>query len=489
MPSGSTAIETAVVSEALKLRADAAIVVSDQGVTSLVEGHISAPLGRLGPALAAAVSALAEGTDEPQLIALTTEAEGEMAVMKLQMLLRRLEQGGWLTRTVTADGVPLATLRPVGHVTPPQTPAASLSEPLVLSRFAVVHADGGTIRVQSPVHDAFVELHDPAIMLLLGRLARPMLAEELADSVPGVERAAIRPLLRLLRDGAIVTAGDEPEPPGRGQWSSVDLLFHARSRAGRNHGGFGGTYHREGVAEPLPAVAPPRADSVTPPPAEAIAEAIALPKPDLDALRQSDPPFADVVERRRSIRAHDDAHPITVAELGELLYRVARVRGVMHDGHQELSSRPYPAGGACYELELYPLVNLCDGVAPGLYHYEPSGHGLELVAEPGPPTILLSEYSRITAVMDTPPQVVLLIAARFGRVMWKYESMAYALVLKHVGVLYQTLYLTATAMGLAPCALGGGNSDAFCAAAGSDYYEETTVGEFVVGRGVVSGSA
>jgi oxazoline/thiazoline dehydrogenase len=127
-------------------------------------------------------------------------------------------------------------------------------------------------------------------------------------------------------------------------------------------------------------------------------------------------------------------------------------------------------------------VNLCAGVAPGLYHYEPSGHGLELVAEPGPPTILLSEYSRITAVMDRPPQVALLIAARFGRVMWKYESMAYALVLKHVGVLYQTLYLAATAMGLAPCALGGGNSDAFCAAAGTDYYEETTVGEFIVGR-------
>ena len=77
---------------------------------------------------------------------------------------------------------------------------------------------------------------------------------------------------------------------------------------------------------------------------------------------------------------------------------------------------------------------------------------------------------------------MLLITARFGRVMWKYESMAYALVLKHVGVLYQTLYLTATAMGLAPCALGGGNSDAFCAAAGADYYEETTVGEFIVGR-------
>jgi SagB-type dehydrogenase family enzyme len=112
------------------------------------------------------------------------------------------------------------------------------------------------------------------------------------------------------------------------------------------------------------------------------------------------------------------------------------------------------------------------------------------VAEPGPPTILLSEYSRITAVMDSPPQVSLLITARFGRVMWKYESMAYALILKQVGVMYQTLYLMGTAMELAPCALGGGNSDAFCAAAGCDYYEETTVGEFIIGSpGGISGDA
>lgn len=473
MASGVTAIATGVVTETLALRGDAAIVVDDRGVTSLVEGHISAPLGKLGPALSGVVSALAEGAQESQLIALTTEAEGEMAVIKLQMLLRRLEQGGWLTRTVAADGAPLATLRPVGHVTPPQPPAASLSEPLVLSRFALVRAVDGTLRVESPLHDVFVELHEPALMVLIGRLGQPARADELAESVPGVERSAIGPLLRLLRDAAIIAGAEDAasEPSGQAQWSFADLLFHARSRAGRNQGGFGGTYHREGVAEPLPAVSPARPG-----------RAVALPKPDLDAVCGNDPPFGAVVERRRSIRAHDDARPITVEELGELLYRVARVRGVMHDGHQELSSRPYPAGGACYELETYPLVNLCAGVVPALYHYDPSAHTLELVAEPGPPTILLSEYSRITAVMETPPQVVLLIAARFGRVMWKYESMAYALVLKHVGVLYQTLYLTATAMGLAPCALGGGNSDAFCAAAGCDYYQETTVGEFIVGR-------
>ena len=43
-----------------------------------------------------------------------------------------------------------------------------------------------------------------------------------------------------------------------------------------------------------------------------------------------------------------------------------------------------------------------------------------------------------------PPQIAITITARFGRVAWKYSSLAYSLILKDVGVLLQTLYLMAT---------------------------------------------
>ncbi len=46
---------------------------------------------------------------------------------------------------------------------------------------------------------------------------------------------------------------------------------------------------------------------------------------------------------------------------------------------------------------------------------------------------------------------------------------------------FQTMYLVATALSLAPCALGAGNSDVFARALGSDYYDETSVGEFLLG--------
>jgi SagB-type dehydrogenase family enzyme len=59
--------------------------------------------------------------------------------------------------------------------------------------------------------------------------------------------------------------------------------------------------------------------------------------------------------------------------------------------------------------------------------------------------------------------------------------MAYAATLKNVGVLYQTMYLVATAMGLAPCALGNGDSMLFAEATGIDPAVESSVGEFMLG--------
>lgn len=420
--------------EVLRLRRDATW---EGGV--LLEGHIQMRLGALPPGLETAMALLAgDGADEDAL----DEAAGEAELMALQLLLRNLETKGWLDRVLVEDGRAVASLTPVGHelvpvlVRPPE---------VVLSRFAYVRVDGGELVVETPKASLRVWIHDPAAL-------RRVLAPAAGD-----------PLGRLLVRAGIAVAPGAEDGFELAQWQFHDLLQHARSRVGRNLGDYGGSYRFEGRFPPLPAVKPQFEPS------------FALPKATLDD------PLSRVLEQRRSVREHDDEHPITAAQLGEFLFRAARLRDTFHDGKQELSTRPYPSGGAAYELELYPLVRLCEGIEPALYHYDPAGHTLGLVAEPGPRTTLLLEYARFTAVMEQPPQVVILLAARFGRVTWKYESMAYALVLKHVGVLYQTMYLVATAMGLAPCALGGGNSDAFAAATGLDYYVEPAVGEFILG--------
>jgi SagB-type dehydrogenase family enzyme len=468
------ALRTGAVKTKLRLREDATATADEDGRLVLAEGHIEMKLGPHGAGLAAAMDLLTDGGDEEAaLVRATLEAEGEQAILRLHMLLARLESAGWLARALVDEhDRPLATSQPLGHRLPsPPSPLAAGAS-VVLSRFAALVAQDGAIRLQTPRAPLSIVVHDPAVTALVHRLARPATIDEVVacDGAGDLSPAATRVVLGLLARARILVAAGEEEQGALAQWSASDLLMHVRSRVGGNVGGYGGTYPLRGRIEPLPAVK------------RAAEPSIALERPDLDALAAGDVPFTRVVEERRSVRAHDDARPITATDLGHFLYRCARVRGVFHDGSQELSSRPYPGGGAVYELELYPLVHRCEGIVPGLYHYDAKGHALGRVSESGPKVTLLLEYARRTAVMDAPPQVLIVVAARFGRAMWKYEAMAYALVLKDVGVLYQTMYLVATAMGLAPCSLGGGHAEAFSDVAGLDPLAETSVGEFVLGR-------
>jgi SagB-type dehydrogenase family enzyme len=82
-----------------------------------------------------------------------------------------------------------------------------------------------------------------------------------------------------------------------------------------------------------------------------------------------------------------------------------------------------------------------------------------------------------------PPQVLITIAARFGRISWKYSSIAYSLILKDVGSMIQTFYLAATDMGLGGCAIGTSNIDLFAKMTGLEVHVEGPVGQFALGRG------
>ena len=65
--------------------------------------------------------------------------------------------------------------------------------------------------------------------------------------------------------------------------------------------------------------------------------------------------------------------------------------------------------------------------------------------------------------------------------LWKYEGMGYELALKNSGVLTGLMYLVATAMGLAPCALGSGDSAAFALLSGIDPLVEPYIADFAIG--------
>jgi SagB-type dehydrogenase family enzyme len=426
----------------------------------------------------------AQGTSAGILADLVRTADGPGALARWYYYLQELARRGQLHLSVQEDGQRLATLVPI-------SPGFSLAgpplpdRPHVLSRFACLRRGIQTLVIESPLSHARILLHDGRAAALVSALAQPATVEELASRLGPLPREAVRSLLALLVRAGIAAAVDqegktqEDSDPVLLSWEFHDLYFHSRSRAGRHDALVGATFPWVGRLEQPPPLKPPAAGAQT----------IDLFRPDLEQLQRHDPPFAQVVEQRRSLREYA-AEPITDRQLGEFLYRVARVReryamdvpSPHGPVRMEFTSRPYPAPGGLYELEVYPIINRCAGLEPGLYHYDPGGHRLERMTGKTPDTdLLLLDAAMATGMTAQSVQVLLVLAARFPRVAWKYSMLAYALTLKHVGVLYQTMYLTATAMGLAPCAIGAGDSDVLARAAELDYCAEPGVGEFLLG--------
>ena len=214
-----------------------------------------------------------------------------------------------------------------------------------------------------------------------------------------------------------------------------------------------------------------------------------LPVPDLARCATTDRSFTAVLEARRSQRAFGP-EPVQIAALSEFLYRSARDTRLPTEPVESRPedfariTRPYPGAGGCHPLEVYVVAHRCGDLERGLYRYEPAGHGL--VARPADLSLLdrlLAGARNAAGVAESPP-VLIVLAARFARILWKYEGIGYASLLKDAGGLLQTMYLVATAMGLAPCAIGGGDAECFAAAAGTSFWEESSVAEFMLGHAV-----
>ena len=109
-----------------------------------------------------------------------------------------------------------------------------------------------------------------------------------------------------------------------------------------------------------------------------------------------------------------------------------------------------PSSGGLHPTEAYLIVQNVEGVAPGLYHYHPVDHALEPLP---PPELPLDGFARLALAgqhwfADAPVLVVL--TPRFARSFWKYRhhAKAYRALILDSGHLSQTLYLSATELGL-----------------------------------------
>jgi SagB-type dehydrogenase family enzyme len=453
---------------------------ADGNIKACFDGH-SVGLGKFGTDAVKRAQQLRTGLPLGSFA-----SDGNTIDKEIDLLVRRLARSGLLEyRLGPARDQDQVVIEPQVPDYWPRTPELGDTETIVLSRFAYLRRRGNEMVLESPRAGALFRIRDPNIAAALAMLSIPRQIKQFRrqDGFPGVELLALlvdcQILFRIDAGGGDDLRGTEGDD-NLVLWDFHDLLFHTHSTEGRQANPLGGLYPYAGVIPPPPAVRP------------------RWPGKKIDLRKFSAAPseiispVAKLLHERHSTREFDDRQPITLAELSRLLDSTARIKAKwksrldLGGGGPEVAyaTRPYPSGGSAYELELYLTVANCEGLPGGFYHYDADRHALVPI-DVGTQE-LEAQLTSAEFAMDAPavPQILITIAARFDRVSWKYSAIAYALILKDVGVLIQTLYMMAADMGLGGCAIGTNNIDLFARMTGIEFHIEGPVGQFAIGRGM-----
>jgi putative peptide maturation dehydrogenase len=158
----------------------------------------------------------------------------------------------------------------------------------------------------------------------------------------------------------------------------------------------------------------------------------------------------DLLDARATCRNFDTTRAMPQAQFAQMLERVFGARGEVHAADDfDVLKKTSPSGGALHPTEAYVVVQRVEGIAPGLYHYRAGDHALQ----PLPPVEDLARFAFLAVAGQqwfADAHVLVALAPRFGRTFWKYRNhpKAYRVTILDIGHLSQTLFLSATEIGL-----------------------------------------
>ena len=231
-----------------------------------------------------------------------------------------------------------------------------------LSRFAYTRNLNGTLVIEVPHRFLRIQILDPGVGSLLADLARGASMTALAELHPAYDKEMVRETMRFLAGTGVIGLEsdqgtlEEDTDPDLAPREFHDVAFHSHTRRGLAGRTVGASFPFLGKIPPTPALKPVSAGPL-----------IRLAQPVVADLERRDPPLVTVMEQRRSLRRYGPG--LTIDQVGEFLFRVARVRAVVPQDPAagllyEVTNRTYPSGGAAYDLEVYLTAGRCAASNP-----------------------------------------------------------------------------------------------------------------------------
>ena len=192
--------------------------------------------------------------------------------------------------------------------------------------------------------------------------------------------------------------------------------------------------------------------------------------PDLKNFKINQMTVDRAISQRTSERNYSK-EPLSLEELSYLLWCTQGVKSI-HSRNATL--RTVPSAGARHAFETYILVNLVEGIEPGLYRFLALSHQLQEVdlkkniAEKITDSCLKQRFISLSAV-------TFIWVAVVYRMMWRYQERGYRYIHLDAGHICQNLYLAAESIDSGVCAIGAFDDDALNTILGIDGIEQFAV--------------
>lgn len=191
---------------------------------------------------------------------------------------------------------------------------------------------------------------------------------------------------------------------------------------------------------------------------EPFPEYLTQPDPNLTQIQLPEPgeflpgvnDFQKLAVERRSHRRYETEAILTLAELGYLLQMTQGLREGSQT--QKITRRNVPSAGSRHPFETYLAIQRVEGLEPGIYHYLPGQHALELL-KPGVEALKAAHSTTYNQKQVLNSAVTFFWIAEVYRTSWRYGMRAYRYIYLDAGHVCQNLYLAAESVGYGVCAI------------------------------------